>query len=62
LNSQEYIRGVSEVMKVTHVGNAAKDLEETVKFHTEISGLKEIRRLRSSEGMTLWGTKGRSFS
>ncbi|RLG30589.1 VOC family protein [Methanosarcinales archaeon] len=45
-------------MKVSYAAITVKDLEESVKFYTEILGLKEVRRFSPHERMTIAFLKG----
>lgn len=45
-------------MKVSHTAIAAKNLEESFKFYTEILGFKQVSRFSPQEGMTIVYLKG----
>lgn len=45
-------------MKLSHAAIAVKNMEESVKFYTQVLGLKEVRRFTPREGMKVVFIKG----
>ena len=45
-------------MKVNYVAIAVKDMEESVRFYSDVLGLQEVRRFEPQPGMTIVFMKG----